>query len=92
MIRKFTVRAINNCEMFTLTIEELEKMKMEFPEIFVEMFKNAFDILRQQFDLKIQMIKKESDKLQGKSGLAAILIGNNNNGNLLKNKTIRTEY
>ena len=46
MIRKFTVRAINNCEMFTLTIEELEKMKMEFPEIFVEMFKDAFNVLR----------------------------------------------
>jgi len=43
MIRKFTVRAINNCEMFTLTIEELEKMKMEFPEVFVEIFKNAFE-------------------------------------------------
>jgi len=37
-MRRFTVRALVNCEMFTLTIEELEKMKLEFPEMFIELF------------------------------------------------------
>jgi hypothetical protein len=31
--------------MFILTIEELEKMKMEFPELYVELFIGAFERL-----------------------------------------------
>jgi hypothetical protein len=46
MVRRFTVRAIKNCEMFSLTIEELEKMKMEFPELYVEMFTGAYARLK----------------------------------------------
>lgn len=34
MIRRFTVQAINNCETFVLTIDNLEKMKIEFPDLF----------------------------------------------------------
>ncbi len=73
MIRKFTVRAIYNCEMFSLTIEELEKMKMEFPEIHEEMFKGAFEMLHKQFELKIEMIKRENEKIQRNAGIASIL-------------------
>ena len=46
MVRRFTVRALQNCEMFSLTIEELEKMKMEFPELYVEMFTGAYERLK----------------------------------------------
>lgn len=45
MVRRFTVRALQNCEMFILTIEELEKMKMEFPELYVELFTGAYERL-----------------------------------------------
>lgn len=45
MVRKFTVRAHDNCEMLILTIEELEKMKMEFPEYYEELFKGAYQRL-----------------------------------------------
>ena len=40
LMRRFTVRALVNCEMFTLTIEELEKMKLEFPEMYIELFED----------------------------------------------------
>ena len=32
MIRRFTVQAIENCDMFILGIDDLEKLKHEFPE------------------------------------------------------------
>ncbi len=41
LIRRFTLCALTNCEMFVLTIEELEKMKIEFPEMFIELFNGA---------------------------------------------------
>jgi hypothetical protein len=40
LMRRFTVQALVNCEMFTLTIEELEKMKLEFPEMYIELFED----------------------------------------------------
>jgi hypothetical protein len=42
LTHKFTVRCLANCEMFILTIEDLEKMKMEFPEYYIELFNGAF--------------------------------------------------
>ena len=58
MVRRFTVRAIKNCEMFSLTIEELEKMKMEFPELYVEMFTGAYERLKRELLLKLDTIKR----------------------------------
>jgi hypothetical protein len=45
MVRRFTVRALQNLEMFILTLEDLEKMKMEFPELYIEFFTGAYDRL-----------------------------------------------
>ncbi len=58
MVRRFTVRALQNCEMFILTIEELEKMKMEFPELYVELFTGAYERLQRELLLKLETIKR----------------------------------
>ena len=67
MVRRFTVRALQTCEMFILTIEELEKMKMEFPEHYVEMFTGAYDRLKKELLLKLETIKRQEAKLNLKS-------------------------
>jgi hypothetical protein len=67
MIRRFTVRALQNLEMFILTIEDLEKMKMEFPELYVEFFDKAYDRLKRELLLKLESIKREEAKLTVKS-------------------------
>lgn len=33
LIRKFTVQAQENCDLLTLTLEDLDKMNSEFPDI-----------------------------------------------------------
>ena len=33
LMRKFTVQALLNCDLLTLTLEDLEKMNVEFPDI-----------------------------------------------------------
>jgi hypothetical protein len=34
MVRRFTVQAIENCDMFILRIDDLEKLKFEFPDMY----------------------------------------------------------
>jgi hypothetical protein len=67
MVRRFTVRALQNCEMFILTIEELEKMKMEFPEFYVELFTGAYERLQKELLLKLENIKRQEANLTKKS-------------------------
>jgi hypothetical protein len=67
MVRRFTVRALANCEMFILTIDELEKMKMEFPELYVELFTGAYERLQRELLLKLDTIKRMEAKMLVKS-------------------------
>ena len=59
--RKFTVQSILNCELLTLPIEELEKMKIEFPEIFEELFTNSYRRLKRELQLKLDAASKCRD-------------------------------
>lgn len=76
MVRRFTVQAIENCETFVLRIDDLEKMKMEFPDMFVELFEGAHDRLQRELLLKLDVIKKceaaSENKTDIRSRLAAI--------------------
>ena len=38
MVRRFTLQALENCEMLILTIDEMEKMRLEFPDMYDELF------------------------------------------------------
>ncbi len=46
--RKFTVQSVLTCELLTLNIVELDKMKIEFPEIFEELFTNSYRRLKRE--------------------------------------------
>ena len=45
MVRRFTVQALDNCEMLILTIDECEKMRLEFPDLYADLFKGAYERL-----------------------------------------------
>ena len=45
-----------------LTIEELEKMRLEFPEVFSELFNGVYHRFQKDLILKVDNIKKEEQK------------------------------
>lgn len=65
MVRRFTVQAIENCEMQVLRIDDLEKMKIEFPECFSDMFNGANDRLKKELILKVDVIRKCEQSMPG---------------------------
>jgi hypothetical protein len=62
IIRRFTIQALENCETLMLTIEELEKMRLEFPEVFSELFNGVYQRFQKDLILKVDNIKKEEQK------------------------------
>ncbi len=36
MLRRFTVQAIENCDLLSLSLTDLIQMKLEFPQVFQE--------------------------------------------------------
>jgi hypothetical protein len=52
LIRMFSVQALTNCDLLILSLNELEKIKIEFLDIFVELFTTAW--LRQRKEIKIK--------------------------------------
>ena len=65
--RRFTVQAIDNCEMYILKIEDMEKMKLEFPDLFQDLFSGAHDRLQRELILKLEVIKKMEAQLEVKN-------------------------
>lgn len=55
--RIFTVQALESCELLALKIQDLEKIKFEFPDIFTEFFMNAFNRLKKAVKQKNKVIK-----------------------------------
>lgn len=55
--RRFTVQALTNCDLLTLTLEELDQMKLEFPDIFEELFRNTFRRLKKALKTKLEAIQ-----------------------------------
>jgi hypothetical protein len=49
--------------MLILTIEECEKMRLEFPDIYSELFKGAYERLQRELIMKLEIIKKQEVKL-----------------------------
>lgn len=58
MVRRFTVQAIENCDMFILRIDDLEKLKFEFPDMYKELFQGANDRLKCELLLKLEVISQ----------------------------------
>ncbi len=55
--RRFTVQALINCELLTFGLEDIDKMQLEFPEYFEELFMNTFRRLKKEYTLKIEALK-----------------------------------
>jgi hypothetical protein len=45
-IHHFTVLALIDCDMLILSIDDLDKMKLEFPQVFRDLFVNAATLLK----------------------------------------------
>ena len=57
LTRKFTVQALIDCEVLILLIEDMDKMKIEFPDIFEEFFMNSYRRLKKELEIKIKAIQ-----------------------------------
>lgn len=55
IFRKFTVMATINCELLTLAVSDLDKMKLEFPEVYKELYDDA----RLNYKIQIKTKKRE---------------------------------
>jgi hypothetical protein len=49
--------------MLILTIDECEKMRLEFPDLYDDLFKGAYERLQRELIIKLEMIKKQEGKL-----------------------------
>ena len=79
MIREFTVRAIDNCDLLTLTLDDLFKMKHEFADIYKRLIDEACLKYPVEKKLKIDTIQQNEVELARKksaltSKLSAIFL------------------
>lgn len=58
MVRRFTVQAVEDCDMLILRIDDLEKLKFEFPDMYQELFEGANDRLKCELLMKLEVINK----------------------------------
>ena len=47
LIRRFTVMSLENCELLTLSVKDILKMRLEFPNIFAKIIEDLFKIFHQ---------------------------------------------
>lgn len=72
--RKFTVQAQENCDLLTLTLEDLDKMNTEFPDICKKLMDEAIERVHKETTLKIDAIREcEMDQTKQKSDLRSKL-------------------
>ena len=61
--RQFTVQCKEQCELLTLSIQDLDMMKNEFYDAYTVLFQNSFNRLRRTIMIKLKAIKY-CDKFQ----------------------------
>ena len=57
MLRRFTVQAIENCELLAISIMDLLKMKLEFPQAFLQIVESGKNALKKELMCKLQVIR-----------------------------------
>ena len=55
--RIFTVLALTDCELLTLTTQDIARMKLEFPDQFDQLFDNSLKVLKKAMKLKDEAIQ-----------------------------------
>ena len=74
--RSFTIRALITCDLLTLSMDDLDLMKVEFHDVYFELIKDARETLLQYLNIKKQEIqKREIEKTKQKSNLNSKLSG-----------------
>ena len=70
MLRRFTVQAAENCDLLGLTLSDMLKMKLEFPEQFKEISDSAVKNLTSELTLKLSLVRiaEVLDKKKNLSG------------------------
>ncbi len=70
MKRSFTIRALVSCDLLTLSMDDLDLMKVEFADVYFELIKDAKDNLPIYLNYKKEEIqKREIEKTKQKSNL-----------------------
>ena len=67
LVRMFTVQAQENCDLLTMTLEDLDKMNVEFPLIAKELMDDAAEKLNKEVGTKINAIREQELLLAKKS-------------------------
>jgi hypothetical protein len=84
MTRRFTVQAFANCDLLALSVKDILKMKLEFPNAFSDIFNDVRLQLKKDLLLKLEVIKqgelqamKKEDSKSNKltSNIAFTMIG-----------------
>ncbi|CDW80054.1 cation channel family protein [Stylonychia lemnae] len=73
LFRRFTIQAVKNCDLHLLSLDNIDKIKIEFPEVFDDLFNNSVKMLQKILKLKIDAIKQ--------CELASDMQGHNSNVN-----------
>lgn len=55
--RQFTIQCKDQCELLTLNITDLDVMKKEFREAYMNLFENSFNNLRRTIQVKLKAIR-----------------------------------
>ena len=74
--RQFTIQCKDQCELLTLSIHDLDVMKNEFREAYMNLFENSFCNLRRTIQVKLKAIRYANKHLK---------LGTLNNDTIYKN-------
>ena len=55
-IRRFTTQSLIDCEMMQLSVDDIERMKFEFPDVFIELLANNQKLLVEQLEIKLEAV------------------------------------
>ena len=67
IIRRFTVQAIVSCELLILTIDDLERIKADFPDVFTELFETSFERLNFELSLREEAIELHEEGVRAQN-------------------------
>jgi len=56
----FEVKALDNCDLMTLSIKDLDKMKFEFPDVYFELVEDA----NQRLEENLQKMDEEVERIE----------------------------
>ncbi|TNV84793.1 hypothetical protein FGO68_gene4315 [Halteria grandinella] len=82
--RRFTAQALDSCDLLALSLDDLANMKLDFPDAYKEIFKNAQEDIQELMLINIEVVRryemiKAKDKLGGsekmKSTISAKMLG-----------------